>query len=96
VHAIQNKAAATPLELTASRLRTPAVSRKSAGASDPCCSAPGPVGIQQLDELIAFCRARKGRAYGFRFKDWTDYKATGQLTGTGNGAIKIFQLVKRS
>ncbi len=29
----------------------------------------------QLDELIAFFRARKGKAYGFRFKDWTDYKA---------------------
>jgi hypothetical protein len=31
----------------------------------------------QIDELIAFFRARRGR-YGFRFKDWTDYKATGQ------------------
>ena len=42
----------------------------------------------QLDELIAFFRARKGKAYGFRFKDWTDYKATGQLIGTGDGANK--------
>jgi uncharacterized protein (TIGR02217 family) len=50
---------------------------------------------QQLDELIAFFRARKGKAYGFRFKDWTDYKAAGQLIGTGDGAIRIFQLVKR-
>jgi uncharacterized protein (TIGR02217 family) len=49
----------------------------------------------QLDELIAFFRARKGRAYGFRFKDWTDYKATGQLLGTGDDAIETFQLVKR-
>ena len=48
----------------------------------------------QLDLLIAFFRARKGKAYGFRFKDWTDYKATGQLLGTGNGANKVFQLVK--
>jgi hypothetical protein len=39
----------------------------------------------QLDTLIAFFRARKGRAHGFRFKDWTDYKATGQALGTGNG-----------
>jgi uncharacterized protein (TIGR02217 family) len=30
----------------------------------------------QIDELIAFFRARRGKAYGFRFKDWTDYKAT--------------------
>jgi uncharacterized protein (TIGR02217 family) len=49
----------------------------------------------QLDELIAFFRARKGKAYGFRFKDWTDYKASGQLLGTGDGANKTFQLVKR-
>jgi len=48
----------------------------------------------QLDLLIAFFRARKGKAYGFRFKDWTDYKATDQLLGTGNGANKVFQLVK--
>ena len=50
---------------------------------------------QQLDELIAFFRARKGKAYGFRFKDWTDYKATGQLLGTGDGAQTQFQLVRR-
>jgi uncharacterized protein (TIGR02217 family) len=50
---------------------------------------------QQLDELIAFFRARKGRAYGFRFKDWTDYKTTGQLLGTGDGAQTQFQLVRR-
>jgi uncharacterized protein (TIGR02217 family) len=25
----------------------------------------------QIDELIAFFRARRGKAYGFRFKDWT-------------------------
>lgn len=48
----------------------------------------------QLDTLIAFFRARKGRADGFRFKDWTDYKVTGQLIGTGNGSLTSFQLVK--
>ena len=48
----------------------------------------------QLDALIAFFRARKGRADGFRFKDWSDYKATAQAIGTGNGTNKIFQLVK--
>jgi uncharacterized protein (TIGR02217 family) len=49
----------------------------------------------QLDELIAFFRARKGRAYGFRFKDWTDYEATGQQIATGDDAETQFQLVKR-
>ncbi len=48
----------------------------------------------QLDALIAFFRARKGRAYGFRFKDWTDFKATGQALGTGNDATTVFQLIK--
>lgn len=48
----------------------------------------------QLDTLIAFFRARKGRAYGFRFKDWSDYKVAGQAIGTGNASNKNFQLVK--
>ena len=37
----------------------------------------------QIDQLIAFLRARRGRAYGFRFKHWTDYKATGPVLGDG-------------
>ena len=49
----------------------------------------------QLDALIAFFRARKGRAHGFRFKDWTDYQATNETLGTGNGTQTQFQLVKR-
>jgi uncharacterized protein (TIGR02217 family) len=48
----------------------------------------------QIDELIAYFRARRGRAYGFRFKDWTDFKATGQLLGTGDDALTQFQLLK--
>lgn len=47
----------------------------------------------QLDTLIAFFRARKGRAYGFRFKDWTDFQATETL-GIGNGVQTDFQLIK--
>ena len=49
---------------------------------------------EQLDALIAFFRARKGRADGFRFKDWTDYQAAGALVGLGDGAATQFQLVK--
>lgn len=49
----------------------------------------------QLDELIAFFRARQGRAIGFRFKDWTDYQAAGQNLGSGTGALTTFQLVKK-
>ncbi len=49
----------------------------------------------QLDALIAFFRARKGRAYGFRFKDWADYQGINQLLATGDGSSSQFQLVKR-
>jgi hypothetical protein len=48
----------------------------------------------QLDSLLAFFRARKGKAYGFRFKDWGDFSASGQEIGVGNGMQKTFQLVK--
>ncbi|ADZ72454.1 DUF2460 domain-containing protein [Polymorphum gilvum] len=50
---------------------------------------------EQVAALIAFFRARKGRAYGFRFKDWTDYQAFAQVLGVGDGANKTFQLVRR-
>lgn len=49
----------------------------------------------QLDELIAFFRARQGKAIGFRFKDWTDYQAVAQNIGTGNGSQNVFQLTKK-
>ncbi len=48
----------------------------------------------QLDALIAFFHARKGRAEGFRFKDWGDYQVINQPIGTGNGTQTDFQLVK--
>ena len=46
-------------------------------------------------ETIAFFRARRGRAHGFRFKDWTDFQAFAQGLGVGDGANRTFQLVKR-
>ncbi|PIR39599.1 MAG: hypothetical protein COV35_03590 [Alphaproteobacteria bacterium CG11_big_fil_rev_8_21_14_0_20_39_49] len=49
----------------------------------------------QLDSLIAFFRARQGRAYGFRFKDWSDYNITGQQIGVGDDSTTQFQLVKQ-
>jgi uncharacterized protein (TIGR02217 family) len=49
---------------------------------------------EQVAALIAFFRARRGRAYGFRYKDWTDYQALAQALGVGDGSRKIFQLVK--
>jgi len=63
-------------------------------------------GIRRADDLVAvvaFFEARNGRLYGFRWKDWADFKsclpsqtpaATDQALGTGDGATTDFQLVK--
>lgn len=63
-------------------------------------------GIRRADDLaavVAFFEARYGRLYGFRWKDWSDYKsclpsaspsATDQIIGEGDGSTTQFQLVK--
>lgn len=47
-----------------------------------------------INELITFFRARKGKAEGFRFKDWSDYQTSGQIIGYGDGFATDFQLIK--
>lgn len=56
-----------------------------------------------IEAIVAFHEARSGRLFGFRFKDWGDYKSCGladeiaptdQVIGTGDGATVAFQLVK--
>ena len=49
---------------------------------------------KQWQALIAFFRACKGKAIGFRFKDWSDYSAVAQQSGIGDGLTTEFQLVK--
>ncbi len=63
-------------------------------------------GIRRADDLaavVAFFEARNGRLYGFRWKDWADFKsclpsqapaATDQNIGTSDGTATDFQLVK--
>ena len=54
-------------------------------------------GVKTKDQwqvLIAFFRARKGKAIGFRFKDWSDYAAHNQQIGIGDGIRTEFQLMK--
>ena len=63
-------------------------------------------GIRRADDLaavVAFFEARNGRLYGFRYKDWADYKSslplqaftpTDQKIGIGTGSLKTFQLSK--
>ena len=64
------------------------------------------VGMRSLDDietLISFFEARHGQLYGFRWKDWTDYKSClpsaaisseDQNIGTGDGVQRSFQLSK--
>ena len=64
-------------------------------------------GIRRADDLaevVAFFEARLGRLYGFRFKDWSDYKScvpsqavgfADQVLGEGDGEATTFQLRKR-
>ena len=59
--------------------------------------------VDDLHDVIEFWEARFGQLYGFRWKDWTDYKscktaatvtALDQVLGVGNGATTQFQLTK--
>lgn len=64
------------------------------------------LGMRSLDDvelLIAFFEARLGQMYGFRWKDWSDYKssiATGDVSfedqeiAIGDGVTAVFPLVK--
>lgn len=47
-----------------------------------------------VSECIAFFMARRGKAYGFRFKHWADYRFD-QVVGVGTGASQQIQLFKR-
>lgn len=63
-------------------------------------------GVKSLDDLnaiIAFFEERRGRLYGFRWRDHADWKSCppqgvpsvlDQVIGTGTGAQTAFQLVK--
>ena len=62
--------------------------------------------LRSLDDmatLTAFFEARRGRLYGFRFRDFADFKscapggvaaATDQTLGTGDGTTTVFPLGK--
>lgn len=64
------------------------------------------MGLRNLDDvqaLIAFFEARGGQLYGFRWKDWADFKSCApsaepgpldQRIGTGDGGARDFQLGK--
>lgn len=59
--------------------------------------------LEDVEELIAFFEARQGQLYGFRWKDWADYKSAtanadvtylDQTIATGDGVTTVFPLMK--
>lgn len=46
-------------------------------------------------EVEDFFYGMKGRAVGFRYKDWSDYVISNQNVGVGDGESRIFQIFKR-
>lgn len=65
------------------------------------------LGMRSLDDietLISFFEARRGQLFGFRWKDWADFKSCAnsedvsyldQFLGTGDGVQTEFRLQKR-
>lgn len=49
---------------------------------------------EDMDTILEFFYAVRGRATGFRFKDWADYQLAQELIGTGNGTQTQFQIIK--
>ncbi|MFQ8433876.1 TIGR02217 family protein [Amaricoccus sp. W119] len=64
------------------------------------------LGMRSLDDLaevVAFFEARRGQLFGFRWKDWSDFKSCppsarpgpmDQAIGTGDGSRRTFPLSK--
>ena len=50
--------------------------------------------LEEVKYLREFHNARKGSFEGFRFKDWADYKGTGEVIAVGDGVKTDFQLRK--
>lgn len=59
--------------------------------------------LDDVDEVLSFFEARRGQMYGFRWKDWADFKSCkpsakthheDQLIGIGAGDQHVFKLSK--
>jgi uncharacterized protein (TIGR02217 family) len=59
--------------------------------------------LDDIEVLVAFFEARRGRLFGFRWKDWADFKSCpaskspdfrDQVIGIGDGVTKVWPLAK--
>jgi uncharacterized protein (TIGR02217 family) len=48
-----------------------------------------------MDTILAFFYNMKGRAIGFRYKDWADYQLVSGEIGPGDGVDATWQIVKK-
>lgn len=49
---------------------------------------------EQMEEVLDFFYARRGKAFGFRFKDWMDFTLERQAIGVAGGS-NVLQVFKR-
>ena len=47
-----------------------------------------------MDTVRALFYNAKGKAHGFRFKDWADYELTDELIATGDNTTTVFNITK--
>ena len=59
--------------------------------------------LDDIEQMVAFFEARQGQLYGFRWKDWSDFKTArasqevhfeDQVIAYGDGSTTVFQLQK--
>mgnify|MGYP001798783047 CR=1 FL=1 len=59
--------------------------------------------LDDVEKLISFFEARQGQLYGFRWKDWSDFRSVrpsreisfdDQIIANGDGVTASFQLLK--
>ena len=49
---------------------------------------------EDMQNVLDFFYAVRGKATGFRYKDWSDYQLDQELIGTGDGTTAAFQITK--
>jgi uncharacterized protein (TIGR02217 family) len=65
--------------------------------SEARCKYDVGFGIREKDDMLTvidFFYACRGRATGFRFKDWTDYEIVAETAQPYNGSTTVFQISK--
>lgn len=71
--------------------------QRNVNYTQPRCKYNAALGVktaEQMAKVIEFFHARKGRGFGFRYKDWSDYRLDRELIAVGDGAKNRFQIIK--